>query len=86
MSPVKDCYYSPRGVKSAFTVLHVFTKHATQGQLVESVHKVWKDPQSVGVCTPHLPGRLSEWVRGRDKPATHKTLYTDLVIKPQSVG
>ena len=78
MFPIKaasgDFYYSQRGIKSVFTVLHVFTEHAVQGQLVESIHKVWKDPQSGGVCIPHLPGRLSEWARGRHKPAIHETL------------
>ena len=50
---------------------------------MESAQKVWKDPQSGHVRIPHLPGRPSEWVRGRHKPATLETLCSDLVIKPQ---
>lgn len=46
----------------------------------------WKDPQSGGVRMSNLLGRLSEWVRGRHKPAIHKTLCKDVVIKPQHVG
>lgn len=52
---------------------------------MESAQNVWKDSQSEGVRTSNLLGRLGEWVGGRHKPAIHKTLCTDLVIKPQRV-
>lgn len=57
-----------------------------QRQFVERVQKVGKDLQTGGEHEPHLPGRLGEWARGRHKPAVHKMLCTDLVIKSQCVG
>lgn len=60
--------------------------HDNRGQLERSMEGTAEDLRSGGVRTPHLAMSISEWARGRHKPAIHEMLCTELMIKPQCVG
>ncbi len=68
------------------STLSALIEHTNQPRTISGKYLESLEGSPVWRCVCNLPGRLSEWVRGRHKPAIHETLCTDLVIKPQCVG